>query len=389
MLELPPRSHFRDSAHYLLAATSEIAAPLLRVGARLVTGSPTPVSTWRTALIVGHGHIGDVLCQTVALGTLRRALPRCELDYLTMPLAAEVLAGNPHLRSILPFNTDARPDALTASGLRRLRDTQYDAILCTNTVRHQEGLRLALTLRIPNRVAFTHRGLSGLATIPVRLTQPTAPAVQSRAMVRAITGVASEAALRPEIFPAASDRVAADRELQRLGLTRNDPVLACSITTRQEVGRVHPAFFTRILAHVQETAPDVRVVLCGSASDASALESVRRDLDSDVRVAAGSMSILAYGAFLARCTAFLGMDSGPRHLANAAGIPVFFVRNLAVRAAEAGAYCPTETDIAPPGDYLSPEHIGRTLDSVDPARIAAQIVECIRQRDNGRLSTDR
>ncbi len=375
MHSMPRRAHFRDALHFGVAIASEIAAPALRLVARTVSrGAPTAPDAWRRALIVGHGHIGDVLCQTVSLESLHDGLPECSFDYLTTPLAAEVLAGNPNVGEVLPWNHAPRPDAVDETALSRLRERRYDAVICTNVVRHHEALRLALALGAPNRVAFIHRGLSGLVTLPVALTRPATPPEQSRAMAHAITGRADRSELRPRMYPTAADAAAASSEWQRLDLGDVEPVIACAITTRQTIGRVSESFFANVLAELQRIAPRARIVLCGSRDDRANLHTVARALPRPVAVSGGELNLLAFQSFLSRCSAFFGMDSGPRHIANSAGIPVVFVRNLAVRAAEAGAYCPTEIDVAPAGDFLTPREIEGVLASLDVRAIAETIV---------------
>lgn len=380
MKGLPSRASFRDRRHFLIAIGSELAAPALRIAARsLSRGAPTLPREWRRALIVGHAHIGDVLCQTVSLDSLARELPDCRFDYLTSPIAAEVLMGNPALESVLPWVTAFSLQSVEPKHLVALRAAKYDAILCTNVVRHQEALRLALALRIPNRVAFVHRGLSGLVTLAVQLPHPMTPAAQSRAMAAVITGVRDTSELRPRVFLSESDVTQAAAEWIRLGLGTDELVVACSVTTRQEIGRLPTAFFASVLQSLHRIAPQARIVLTGSRDDASILKSMARTLGNHVVVSAGTLTLRGFAAFLARCSIHFCMDSGPRHLANAVGIPVVFARNLAVRAAEAGAYCRTELDVMPDGDYLTRDRIRQILSEIDPDAVAAAILRRSRQ----------
>lgn len=382
MSNLPSRAHFRDRRHYILAVGSELVAPALRVVARgLSRGGPTDADTWRRALIIGHGHIGDVLCQTVSLDSLTHGLPECRFDYLTTPLAAQVLTGNPAITRILPWNKDSRPSALAAAHVSKLRAFNYDAILCTNVVRHQEALRLAFELRIPNRVAFVHRGLSGLVTLPVHVAAPMTPAAQSRVMAEAITGQRDGSALRPHVFPSAADVADADAEWTRLGLKTGDFVVACSATTRQQIGNVPREFFEDVLASVQQIAPQAKIVLTGSEADAPVLNAMATKLGKGIGVSAGALSLLGFASLLSRCSVHFCMDSGPRHLANAVGTPVVFTRNLAVRASEAGTYCPTEIDVMPDADYLLPGEIVEMLSTIDRPQIAFTIMRHARRPD--------
>ncbi len=71
----------------------------------------------------------------------------------------------------------------------------------------------------------------------------------------------------------------------------------------------------------------------------------------------------------------LTTDSGPRHIANAAGVPVFFFRNLRSDPVETGAYLDTETDFCPPTLWLDPARHAAILSAIAPERVAAAIME--------------
>jgi ADP-heptose:LPS heptosyltransferase len=276
--------------------------------------------------------------------------------------------------------TGVEPSSVNASHVDALRQRAYDVVLCTESVRHHTALWLALRLGAPNRVAFGHKGLTGLITTPIRLPHPMPWAAQFREMVTGITGVRPDDPLRPHVYLSEADRRAAWAEWNRLGYTATSRVLACSLTTKQQVGHVPPAFFVDVLRAVLAQDPDIRIVLCGTLDDGRILRPVADALGARASLSVGALSLLPYAAFLARCGAFFGRDSGPRHLANAVETPVFFVRNLGTSAVETGKYCSTEHDVAPDGEYLNSQVIAERLNNLDKVTIAGQIVSSVNAR---------
>ena len=380
------RDHFRDPYRFAIAQASELAAPVLRLVAGVASrGEPTPPENWRTGVILGNGHIGDVLYRTCSLQSLADGLPGCRWTYLTTSVGAATLAGNPALAEILPWTDDT--DALDADRRREVKTRAFDVALCSDNVGHHRALARAVRLGIPNRVSFTRKGLSGLATLGVPLAESIPHAAAFRAMVGTITGVKDTSPLRPQIFPTTDDRNAARAEFLRVGGAGGIPLIACAATTRQTIGNYHPDFFADVLARVLALSSEVRIALTGVSTDRPLLEGIASRLGERAGVSAGTLGVLGFGAFLELCSAFLGTDSGARHLANAAGIQVFFVRNMGTTAAETGAYCETETDIAPPGEYLSIAATQRALDTIDRDRVAHQLVTAARKRAHG-TSTD-
>jgi len=371
---IPYRRDFRDPVNYAAAVASELVAPLLRRWARSRSrGDATAPADWTCGLIVGHGHIGDVLYRTCTLDALAAELPRCRWSYLTTPLGAEVLHGNPALYDVLPWMEGAEPSSVNTAHVQALDQRKYDAVLCTESVRHQTALRLALRLGVPNRVAYAHKGLTGLMTRAVRLPQPMSRPAQFRAMVEDLTGVTVKDELRPRVYLTESDQRAAMQEWLRLGFTMQSRVLACAPTTRQTIGRPPLDFFIRTLCEVLARDADIQIALCGTLEDAQQLRVVADAVGVRARLSVGALSVRAYAAFLRRCGAFLGADSGPRHLANAMKTPVFFVRNLATSAIEAGRYCASERDVAPDGQYMNDTEIAALLQKVDKRALAADI----------------
>lgn len=379
------RNQFRDVSHYGLAVASEIIAPALRIVARAASRSaPTPSQQWRTGVILGSGHIGDVLYRTCSLEVLKHGLPECNWSYVTTPAAGAVLAGNPSLEDVLPWCLDTDSQPLAPGRYSELARRRFDVALCSDNVGHHHALMLALRLGIPNRVAFIRKGLSGLVTTGVQLPGPMSHSAAFRRMVESVTGTKAISPLRPRIFPSLDDSIAADREWKRINTDDAEFVIACSATTRQTIGDCPPELFVDILRRALDLAPTARVILTGIAKDRPFIDAIANELSERVVVSAGVLPVLAYGAMLRRCSVFIGTDSGSRHLANAADIPVFFVRNMGTTELETGAYCPTETDIAPAGEYLSPSAMRNALKGIDRTAVARELVTAARSRVRGK-----
>lgn len=370
----PDPTQFRDRTRYLTAVASEVAAPLLRAyAATRARRTVAPPGEWKRGLIVGSGHIGDVLYRTCSLEQLARGLPACQWSYLTTRDGAEILRGNPAITEILAFNRETAVDFVPPHSARDLHSRDFDVVLCTDNIAHHRALWLAARLGIPNRVAFVQKGFSGLATVPITATRASWPE-QFRAMVGAITSSTAVAPLRPRIYVNTDDHDAARSEWDCLAHTDASLTIAAAVTTRQQLGALPRSLLHGILRGVLDQAPRARVVLTGTSVDAPRLRAMAAELGPRALVSAGRLKLREFAAFLALCDAFVGTDSGPRHLANAAGIPVFFVRNMAAPEVETGRYCETETDIAPPGQYLPQAAVTHKLEAVNHHAIASAIV---------------
>ena len=115
----------------------------------------------------------------------------------------------------------------------------------------------------------------------------------------------------------------------------------------------------------------------GAPGDAHTLSEITASYQHEKSIAAGRLPLLSFAAFLRRSAALLTLDSGPRHLGNAMSVPVIFARNMSHSRVEAGAYCETETDIAPGGEYLSDQEIEIAAANTPITRAVNKLVEVI------------
>jgi len=333
---------FRKKTNWLAALAAEAAAPLLHACAVVETGPSTDPRRWRKALIIGDNHIGDLLYRSASLGQLKAGFPDCEFHYLAAPGASDILEGNPSLASILPWLRSDSPLDLAPDRFDALKAMHFDAALCTNCIKYWPELVLAVRLGIANRVAYTYKGFSGWATLPIPIHYPQPWPVYFRDYVAALTGQEPDWPARPVIYANESDEGLADAVWGKVD--RQKPVTACFLTSRQPTRMWPAAKFGETLRALQRSC-DTHIVLCGAAGDAEVLGGVNTDFGLNADILAGSLGIRALSCFLRRCAVVLSTDSGPRHTANAAGVPVVFVRNVWSNAVETGVYLDTETDL--------------------------------------------
>jgi ADP-heptose:LPS heptosyltransferase len=258
-----------------------------------------------------------------------------------------------------------------------LRDSNYDVVLCSNFLRYYPDALLAVALGVKNRVGFTFKGFSGLINHPVATPFPSSYAAYFQNMVSSVTGIPPSWPLIPNIFPSSKDKEDATATWRTLALDSRRQVIACSITTRQP-GAWPRNHFLRALEIVSQQA-SVDVVLFGAASEERMLRAAAAECRTPLKVMAGTLNLRALAAFIGKCDAALVMDSGPRHIANAAGTPVVFGRNLIFSRVEAGRYCDNEIDGAPSDEYVAPEKVASVIEAHDPALTASLVLKALRR----------
>ncbi len=357
---------FRDRKNLALARLSEIGAPLLTIAARLsARGVPTRPASWRRGILLGADHIGDVLYNTASLPVLGTAFPECEWHYVATPPASEILAHNPFLKSCV-----ASPEMLGP----------LDVAICYNSGGYWRELIRAAKGGIPNRVGYDHKGFSALVTCPIQINYPQPYPAYFRDLVAQLTGTRPTWTLRPSVFPNREDEECARTLWQELALDPARPVLACFVTSRQTAGVWPPEKFSVAIQKIEKER-DIQTILLGAPEDLPVLEELKRTFNLNARVVAGRLPLLSLVCFLQKCAAVFCTDSGPRHLGNAAGVRVVYVRNISFSKAEAGRYCETEFDLAPEVEFVPRSKQEEVFSTLDPATVAGQVVSVLRTGD--------
>lgn len=343
---------FREPSKYAAAVTTEAARPLLALARRaLARRPPLPAKDWTRAILLGDDHIGDVLWRTFSLPFLRSKFPKCEWVFVASEPAAALLRGNPHLASILvsPQPVETRTVSRTAA---LIRDAHVDAVVCYNAVNYHRDVVAATVAGVSSVAAFCHKGCSGLITHPLPLRFPQPFSAYFSDAINHLADSSECHSLRPEVF-------VTDLESQTAKGIRDkhfrpiDPILALGVTGRQPHGVQLKHHLAHALREVQLKHPSVQIAVMGAPEEFEELTGLIRATSINAALLAGQLSVRESVAFLRLCHGTLAVDSGLRHMANAAGCPVVFFRNLYSFAVETGRYLDTEVDIAPDVENLS------------------------------------
>ena len=314
---------------------------------------------------MGATHIGDMLYNTGSLPHLAAGLPDCRWTWVAEAPASAVLAGNPCLEAVI-----SRAD------LSKQPRGNFDVAICYNSSSTWRDLIFAAKLGLPNRVGYADKGFSGLVTRSLQIRHPQPYPAYFRDLVSQVTGQPPTWSLQPRIYPNQYDEKLAAAVWDRHLLTAHLPVVACFVTSRQPYGVWPAESFAKTVAKL-EASGACSVILCGTKGDIPQLELLKARFCLRSSIIAGELELLSLSCLLRRCAVVLCPDSGPRHIANAVGTRVVFVRNLAVGKIETGAYCETEIDAAPDVEEVATAAQPRAFKLLTPEQLAARVLESL------------
>jgi len=281
-------------------------------------------------LFVKLGSIGDIVHTLPALAAVRRALPRAEISWVAERRSAEILKDNPLLESLIevdtkvlrrwPMSGETLP--ATRRQLRRLRASPFDL-----AIDFQGLLKSALIARLsgaPRRVGFARAHLREpasrfLLTKTVGVPARTHVVWKNLALVAGALGIKAPTTADEFEFPVAVSRTH-EREADEIVRSVGEKFTILNPGGGWPTKLWDAARFGA-LADALRLNFGLRSVVTYGPGERELAERVAASSRSGSTVLA-SPSLKGFYALARRASLYVGGDTGPTHLAVAAGAPV-------------------------------------------------------------------
>jgi ADP-heptose:LPS heptosyltransferase len=326
------------------AGAQSWAARLIGTGVFGISGRGLPAATidpaqLRSVVVVRPDELGDLVMTSPFLRELRRALPEARITLVVKPELAELVAACPYVDAILTYPVSApkwqRPFVLPLRAMRMARRLlrplepdlvvlpRWDGDQCYATflaywsgarwvVGHSEG--------VTDYKRTINRGFDRLLTHPIG-DRTVRHEVERSLEPLAVLG-RTPVEDRLELWTVPSDRVFADRLLADAGVQPDDRLVALSPGAGHSVLKQWPLeHFVELATRLAE-APDTRLVLVGAGADVPLTRQIAAAVGDRAIDTAGRTTIGQAAALLERSALCISNDTGPMHVAAAAGVPV-------------------------------------------------------------------
>jgi lipopolysaccharide heptosyltransferase II len=263
-------------------------------------------------LIVRYSALGDVVLATSVLDPLLAKHPGARVEWVTAPAYAPLLDGLPQLAAVhrLEKGTGA------AFALRRALAGQFDvAIDLQNKARSAIVARAAA----PRRVVFQRRSFGQAVGSLFGSDPPLVRAHQTELYAEALAELGVEGPGRTHVHHSAQALADAARLLDGV----KAPIVALAPGASRATKRWAPERFAAVADALH--ARGASIVLAGGGADHEAFAAFRAAAKAPVAADLSALSVEGLAAALARADLVVACDSGPVHLAAAAGRPVLAI----------------------------------------------------------------
>ncbi len=296
---------------------------------RLSAGrKPEAVPGIQTVLVIKFFGLGSVLLSTPVLAQLLHALPRARVIYLTFSSNRELLekTGLPiEIITVSPASTAAFA-ATTASAFRRLRNASIDVVFdleffskFSTLISGLCGARVRIGFDMPTRWRRSN------LTHPVSLDHSLHV---SGLFLRQLKAIGLDAPATVNIIgpkPSPGEKAAMERQLGLAGDTSEVISVNINAGSTSLERRWRPHRFVEVAMKLLHENPSRKIYFIGNADEHGYVDDALRsagDGAGALRNCCGALSLGELVALLERSSFLLTNDSGPMHIAAAAGVPV-------------------------------------------------------------------
>lgn len=277
----------------------------------------------RRILIVRLGSIGDVARVLAILAGLEARFPRAEIDWVVQERAADLLRAHPQVDRLFVVPFDRWRDVLSRRAWRlrrRMRRRDYDLVLDFQGSMKGTVAAFAATGSAVRVGWSPFHAEEGTWLLFHGHRTPPGHRVNRHARFRCLVdwlGVPDVPAVPPDFAVADTERI--ERFVTQLADHPRPWILAYPGSSRSgSHKRWKPERFERALDEIRDGSGGTVLIGWGPAEREEA-----RELEAAVpgTVLIPSTSIRELACLLARCDLYVGMDTGPMHLAGLVGTP--------------------------------------------------------------------
>lgn len=271
----------------------------------------------KSILVIGVARIGDTLMMTPVLRALKEAFPRASLNVLAHPKRQEVLAHLPYIDRLAGI-TKGR-----AFWRGRWAARSHDLAI----VYGRDVALVRYALRVSRRVVcFDEPAFSGIVSANLlKVPRPTGSlhGVRERLLLTTAAGVEADF-LRLEFAITAVEKAAAQAWLAAQTAGASRPRIGLQLFSfPTKAHRDWPLErFAAFIEAIRRRYPEALFVVLGDKVAASGAMPLVARFPGAIINAAGRFSLRGSAALMGELDLYVGVDTGPTHLAGALGIPM-------------------------------------------------------------------
>lgn len=278
-------------------------------------------------LVVRFKFIGDVLLSSTICSSLRASFPDAQIDYLMHANAAALFEGNSDVDNVLTLSPAERKSLAYVKRIWQITRVRYDIIIDATSTAKTEMISM-LSPRSSYKIGRSKNGRGFFYTHKVS-KQFDNKIDQRMAMLKPLadSGFPIVEDRQLKVFPTKSEVAVIQNQIREAGVDQNKKLFAFSVSSKLEHRYWNLDYMEEVVQHclIQHNAEII--LLPGMAHEQELVDRFRERFDADANVysTVQANSLRELCALLKQCDIYVGNEGGPRHFAQAAGLPTVCV----------------------------------------------------------------
>ncbi|MFT5610987.1 MAG: ADP-heptose:LPS heptosyltransferase [Arenicella sp.] len=278
-------------------------------------------------LVVRFKFIGDVLLSSTLCASLRASFPDAQIDYLMHANAAALFEGNPDIDNILTLSPADRKSLAYFRKIWHITRANYDIIIDATSTAKTEMISL-LSPRSSYKIGRYKKG-RGLFYTHKIAKQFNNKIDQRMAMLKPLMddGFQIVEDRQLKAFLSESENAAMQNRISVAGIDQKKKLFAFSVSSKFEHRYWNLDYMEEVVQHCLAQHNAQILLLPGMAHEQQLVDRFHQRFDGNANVysTVEADSLRELCALLKQCDIFVGNEGGPRHFAQAVGLPTVCV----------------------------------------------------------------
>jgi len=278
-------------------------------------------------LIIRLSSLGDVILTTPLVKSLRQIYTDSQIDFCTKAEYAEILMHNPNINNIIEADNN-----LTFRGLRllkkRLKPEKYDLVIDAHNKLNTFYLRLFLGGKTLKFKKYSLRKFL-LVNFKINLMKNLPPIAHRymNMLIPLISEVPINQGVLPELYSYLISSEKVDELIKSISPNKQ---LICIVPSSKHFTKTYPAeLFSELINKFDKNK--YFFLLTGKGNDKTNIELIKSKTGENVIDLCDKFDLLELYELMQRCSLIISGDTGPMHLAEAAGVPLIMLAGSSVK----------------------------------------------------------
>ncbi len=310
-------------------------------------------------LVIRFKRIGDAILASPVCNSLKKTFPNSSIDYVLYEPSAPLFTNHPYIDNVICISKKEQENPfLYLKRVWKITRNKYDIIIDIMSTPKSEVFTL-FSLGTPYRIGRVSKNKKRGYTYNYKQYEPQNTKNKVDKFLKQLLSPLEKdfkLSYAPELILSVSEEEKKEmkQKMERIGLSLEKPIIPFAVLSRV-AGKTYPIENMKKIIQYCLDHYEAQFVFFYSSDQKAQIKEIEKDLNFPKNIFTNleTRDMRELMAFFANSTCYIGNEGGPRHLAQALGLPCFALFNPSAEKKEWLPW-PSDTNVGiEPKDTLS------------------------------------